>query len=105
MTACQGDAAMHAYRIARPHRDAMPKLLEEYVHAGVWVVCSLVLQVLLDSAMLAAKLTWLGQISAPEATVAISGRFFGLVFVQAFRGYCISEPQASSWLWSKLASG
>jgi hypothetical protein len=56
-----------------------------HAHAGVWVIFSLVLQVLLDSATLPAKLTWLARISAPVAAVAISGGFFGLAFLPAFR--------------------
>lgn len=51
----------------------------------MWVIFSLVLQVLLDSATLPAKLTWLARISAPVAAVAISGGFFGLAFLPEFR--------------------
>ena len=58
-----------------------------HAHAGVWVILSLVLQVLLDSATLSAKLTWLARISAPVAAVAISGGFFGLAFLPAFRWF------------------
>src|SRR5262245_25789359 len=56
-----------------------------HAHAGVWVILSLVLQVLLDSAALPAALTWLARISAPVAVVAVSGGFFGLAFLPTFR--------------------
>jgi hypothetical protein len=56
-----------------------------HAHAGVWVVLSLVLQVLLDSAALSLPLRWLARVSAPVAAVAISGGFFGLAFAPAFR--------------------
>ena len=56
-----------------------------HAHAGVWVVLSLVLQVLLDSATLPPGLKWLARVSAPMAAVAISGGFFGLAFLPAFR--------------------
>jgi hypothetical protein len=56
-----------------------------HAHAGVWVVFSLVLQMLLDSARLSPGLKWLARVSAPVAAVAISGGFFGLAFLPAFR--------------------
>lgn len=56
-----------------------------HAHAGVWVVLSLVLQVLLDSANLGRGLKWLARISAPVAAIAISGGFFGIAFLPAFR--------------------
>ena len=56
-----------------------------HAHAGVWVVLSLVLQVLLDTATLGSRLKWLARISAPVAAVAISGGFFGLAFQPNFR--------------------
>ncbi len=56
-----------------------------HAHAGVWVVLSLVLQVSLDSATLPAGLKWLARISAPIAAVCISGGFFGIAFLPAFR--------------------
>src|SRR6266853_451662 len=55
-----------------------------HAHAGVWVVLSLVIQVLLDSAALSLKLKWLARIAAPVAAVAISGGFFGLAYNSNF---------------------
>jgi hypothetical protein len=56
-----------------------------HAHAGVWVILSLVIQILLDSARLSSALKWLARISAPLAAVAMSGGFFGLAFLPAFR--------------------
>jgi hypothetical protein len=56
-----------------------------HAHAGVWVVLSLVLQVLLDSAALSPGVKWLARVSAPVAAVAVAGGFFGLAFLPAFR--------------------
>jgi hypothetical protein len=50
----------------------------------VWVVLSLVIQVLLDSATLSANLKWLARIAAPLAAVAVSGGFFGLAYNSSF---------------------
>jgi hypothetical protein len=55
-----------------------------HAHAGVWTLLSLVLQILLDSAHLSVRLTWLARISAPAAAVALSAGFFGLAFSGAF---------------------
>jgi hypothetical protein len=56
-----------------------------HAHAGVWVLLSLVLQVLLDSARLSDRVKWVGRLSAPIAAVAFSGGFFGLAFIPGFR--------------------
>lgn len=56
-----------------------------HAHAGVWVILSLVMQVLIDSARLSTALRWLARLSAVIAAVAISGGFFGLAFFPAFR--------------------
>jgi len=56
-----------------------------HAHAGVWVVLSLVVQVLLDSARLSLAMKWLARVSAPLAAVALSGGFFGLAFFAGFR--------------------
>lgn len=56
-----------------------------HAHAGVWVILSLVIQVLLDSARLSPAMKWLARISAPVAAVALSGGFFGLAFFAGFR--------------------
>src|SRR5262249_27254700 len=55
-----------------------------HAHAGVWVVLSLVIQVLLDSAALSSSLKWVTRIAAPLAAVAISGAFFGLAYTSSF---------------------
>ena len=56
-----------------------------HAHAGVWVVLSLVIQVLLDSAALSAALKWLARIAAPLSAVAVSGAFFGLAYNSNFK--------------------
>ena len=56
-----------------------------HAHAGVWLVLSLVIQVLLDSAALSVKLKWLARVAAPLAAVAISGGFFGLAYNSSFK--------------------
>ena len=56
-----------------------------HAHAGVWVIFSLVLQVLLDAATLSAGVKWLARLSAPLAAAAISGGFFGLAYYPQFR--------------------
>jgi len=56
-----------------------------HAHAGVWVVLSLVLQVLLDSGTLGTGLKWLARISAPVAAIAISAGFFGTAFMPGLR--------------------
>jgi len=56
-----------------------------HAHAGVLVILSLVIQILLDSAVLSPGARWLARISAPLAAVMMSGGFFGLAFIPAFR--------------------
>ena len=56
-----------------------------HAHAGVWLLLSLVVQVMLDSARLSKSLTWLARICAPLSAVVVSAGFFGLAFVPAFR--------------------
>lgn len=56
-----------------------------HAHAGVWVIFSLVLQVLLDAATLSTGMKWLARLSAPLAAAAISGGFFGLAYMPVFR--------------------
>ena len=56
-----------------------------HAHAGVWVILSLVIQMLLDSATLGTRSRWLARVAAPAGAVAISGGFFGLAYVAPFR--------------------
>jgi hypothetical protein len=56
-----------------------------HAHAGVWVILSLVLQVLIDGAVLGDGLRWLARLAAPSGAVAISGGFFGLAFAPGFQ--------------------
>lgn len=56
-----------------------------HAHAGVWLIFSLVIQQLLDSAILSSSLKWSARITAPVAAAAISGGFFGVAFVPAFQ--------------------
>ena len=56
-----------------------------HAHAGVWVILSLVLQLLLDATRLPAAMRWTARIAAPVAAVTVSGGFFGLAFADGFR--------------------
>jgi hypothetical protein len=56
-----------------------------HAHAGVWLILSLVIQVLLDVARLPSSTKWLARIAAPVGTLALSGGFFGLAFKGEFR--------------------
>jgi hypothetical protein len=56
-----------------------------HAHAGVWLILSLVIQVLLDAAKLPSFSKWLARIAAPVGTLALSGGFFGLAFKVEFR--------------------
>jgi len=56
-----------------------------HAHAGVWLILSLVIQVLLYVAKLSASAKWLARIAAPVGTLALSGGFFGLAFKVEFR--------------------
>jgi hypothetical protein len=56
-----------------------------HAHAGVWLILSLVVQVLLDATRLSAATKWLARIAAPVGTLALSGGFFGLAFKPEFR--------------------
>jgi hypothetical protein len=56
-----------------------------HAHAGVWLILSLVLQVLLDAARLSSSGKWLARIAAPVGTLALSGGMFGLAFNSGFR--------------------
>lgn len=56
-----------------------------HAHAGVWVILSLVIQVMVDGGRLPSVLDWTARLGAPVAAVATSGGFFGLAFFPSFR--------------------
>jgi hypothetical protein len=56
-----------------------------HAHAGVLVILSLVLQVLLDDARLSPATTWAARVAAPAAALCVSGGFFGLAYAPALR--------------------
>jgi hypothetical protein len=56
-----------------------------HAHAGVWLILSLVVQLLLDSSRLSRALRWVARIGAPAAAVAMSAGLFGVGFLPAFR--------------------
>src|SRR5678816_2474583 len=47
-----------------------------HAHAGVWVLLSLVIQILIDSTRLSNTSQWLARTTAPLAAIAVSGGFF-----------------------------
>ncbi len=56
-----------------------------HAHAGVLVILSLLLQVLLDHVRLSDRVTWSARIAAPAAALLVSGGFFGLAHVAALQ--------------------
>jgi hypothetical protein len=56
-----------------------------HAHAGVWLILSLVMQVLLDATKLSSSGKSVARIAAPVGTLALSGGFFGLAFRGEFR--------------------
>lgn len=57
-----------------------------HAHAGVLVILSLVLQVLLDHARMTSSWRWAVRITAPLAAVLLPGGFFGLAHAPGARG-------------------
>lgn len=56
-----------------------------HAHAGVLVILSVVLQIVLDHARLGAGLSWSARVGAPAAAVLVSGGFFGLAHAPPLR--------------------
>jgi hypothetical protein len=56
-----------------------------HAHAGVLVILSLVIQVLIDHARLGAGLAWTVRVAAPLAAVLVSGGFFALAHLPQLR--------------------
>lgn len=56
-----------------------------HAHAGVWMIFSLVLQILLDGTNLGKITEWIARVTAPLAAVLTSAGFFGLAFLPGFQ--------------------
>lgn len=56
-----------------------------HAHAGVLVILSLVLQLLLDHVRLAQRTAWSARVAAPLAAVLVPGGFFGLAHAPPLR--------------------
>lgn len=56
-----------------------------HAHAGVLIILSLVIQILLDWAHLPPAWKWLARIAAPLGALAVSIAFFGLAFDPTFK--------------------
>jgi hypothetical protein len=56
-----------------------------HAHAGVLVLLSLVLQVVLDHVRLSAAVAWSARVAAPVAALLVSGGFFGLAHAPPLR--------------------
>ena len=56
-----------------------------HAHAGVWVILSLCLQVLLDATTLATAPRLVARSAAPIGAICLSGGFFGLAFLPGLR--------------------
>jgi hypothetical protein len=56
-----------------------------HAHAGVLVILSLLLQVMLDHVRLSAGTAWSARIAAPLAAILVPGGFFGLAHLAALR--------------------
>jgi hypothetical protein len=56
-----------------------------HAHAGVLVILSIVVQVLLDHARLPVGMTWSARVAAPLAAICVSGGFFGVAYIPALR--------------------
>ena len=56
-----------------------------HAHAGVWVIFSLVLQILIDGIDVEEAMEWIARITAPLAAVLTSAGFFGLAFLPEFQ--------------------
>jgi hypothetical protein len=55
-----------------------------HAHAGVLVILSLLIQLLLDATRLNEATRWVARVTAPLAALLVSGGFFGVAFHPAF---------------------
>jgi hypothetical protein len=74
-----------------------------HAHAGVLVILSIVLQVMLDHVRLPGGVAWSARVAAPLAALLVSGGFFGLAHVPPLR--VLLYAGATLIAWATLAVG
>jgi hypothetical protein len=55
-----------------------------HAHAGVFVILSLILQLLVDQTGLSSSVKWVARLGAPAASILLPAGFFGLAFIPGF---------------------
>lgn len=77
-----GRAGLHALRL-EPLQQSLFRA--GHAHAGVLLILSLVIQLVLDAAGLGPSWRWAARVAAPLAAVLVSAGFFGMAFAPGLR--------------------